>query len=128
MHSLLLFISFLSSNLQYNGEMRTTSNLKRQLEAWTLAGGNPSSAKYFGNVVHMSLISADDDAHVIDFLPPPELHLLIGGVNTTYSGWLNVFVLMKTLCCFFVCIYDYKVLERAYKSNLKHGVIRLELQ
>ena len=85
------FIYFLSSNLQNSGEPRTFGNLKKQLFAWTLAGGNASSAKYFGNVVHMSLITADDDDHVIDLLPPPELHLLLGAVNTMYSGQSNVF-------------------------------------
>ena len=41
-------------------------------------------AKNFGNVIHPPIICDDieNNTPVIQLLPPPELHLLIGPVNT----------------------------------------------
>ena len=44
------------------------------------------SVKTFGNVIHEPLVGAKDNDLVIDILPPPELHLLLGVVNTLFSG------------------------------------------
>lgn len=79
-------VCFPRSKLKYIGEPRTFGSLKRQLEAWTLSGDTVASAKYFGNVIKSSLVPADDNELVIDKIPPPELHLLLGVVNTMYSG------------------------------------------
>ena len=55
-------------------------------EAWHNTSGDPSTAKFFGNVIHAPMLSALPNTLVIDLVPPPELHLMLGGVNTMYSG------------------------------------------
>ena len=59
--------------------------------AWYSSSKGKSSAKQFGNVIHSPLVKhEDEDVEVIDILVPPELHLLIGVVNTLYSHMIKV--------------------------------------
>ena len=46
-------------------------------------------AKNFGNVIHLPIICDDieNNTPVIQLLPPPELHLLIGLYNRLTSVW-----------------------------------------
>ena len=91
---------FFSLKLLDKGEPRTFGSLKAQLEEWTQAGGVKAAAKDYGNVVNMSLVSADVDVPVIDILPPPELHLLLGAVNTLYSGlYISISVISPFTRC-----------------------------
>ena len=45
-------------------------------------------AKKHGNVIHPPIVNddQDDETHVIQILPPTELHLLMRPVNTMYKG------------------------------------------
>ena len=51
-----------------------------------------SDAKKFGNVIHPPLVNDDEDDNtpVIEIIPPPELHLMTGPVNTMLSGMEKV--------------------------------------
>ena len=48
-----------------------------------------SDAKKYGNVIHPTMFASsniiDESTPIICALPPPELHLLIGPVNTLYK-------------------------------------------
>ena len=55
-------------------------------DAWTNAGGDKRDAKAHGNVVHLPMLSVAADELVIEHVPPPELHLLLGAVNTLFTG------------------------------------------
>ena len=56
------------------------------------SGENRQQAKHYGNVIHMPILSGEPDTLVIDLLPPPELHLLLGVVNTLFKGKFNVII------------------------------------
>ena len=68
------------------GAARTLGDLRAALAAWRASGGVAAAAKEHGNVVHETLLPGDDHTAVMDVLPPPELHLLIGVVNSLLSG------------------------------------------
>lgn len=55
------------------------------------SGGNPKEAKNFMNCVHEPIISDQDDDIVLDFIPPPELHLMLEIVNTLFDHMLKEF-------------------------------------
>ena len=78
------------SNLNDIGVPRTFGNLKSTFQIWIDAGGDMVNAKIYGNVIHPSVLSTKSDSLVIDLVPPPELHLLLGAVNTMYSGMLSI--------------------------------------
>ena len=52
------------------------------------ARADKKDVKTFGNVIHIPICNADDSdlTPVLALLPPPELHLRIGSVNTMYNG------------------------------------------
>lgn len=89
------------------GVRRTLASLQDTFRKWTDAGGNEKEAKHFGNVVHAPLLFGDPSVPVLDILPPPELHLELGGVNTLYSGIYNIgsahIILNTSIWRIFVC-------------------------
>ena len=80
---------FVRSEIGNMGDPRTIESLKKLLRDWEEAGAVHSDAKTFGNVIHEPLVGAKDNDLVIDILPPPELHLLLGVVNTLFSGGVS---------------------------------------
>ena len=44
------------------------------------------TANKFGNALHPSLVTGNRETPIILVVPPPELHLLIGPVNTLYDA------------------------------------------
>ena len=55
------------------------------------------NVKGYGNTVDPSLIDGDNDTPMIELVPPPESHLVLGPVNTPYKetehvwkGWTRV--------------------------------------
>ena len=65
---------------------RTFGGITSMFEAFRDAEGVIKTAKTFGNVIHLLILSAEGNKLVIDLIPPPELHLLLGAFNTLYSG------------------------------------------
>ena len=54
------------------------------------AGSILAKAKHTGNVVHPPILSGADDILILDILPPPELHLLLGVVNHIFQKMKSV--------------------------------------
>ena len=55
---------------------------------WLRSGGQKKNAHKFKNCVNPPVFNSDEDRLFLDIIPPPELHLLIGIVNTVYSHML----------------------------------------
>lgn len=69
------------------GETRTLSNLSDSFLSWTKDGSRLQRAKQFDNVIHPPLIrNVDEMTPMLEIIPPPELHLLTGPVNTLYKS------------------------------------------
>ena len=98
------------SHLKTKGNQRTIASLNSLFWDYFQANTDKKEAKNYGNVIHPPIISIsdnfDDNTPVIEVLPPPELHLLIGPVNTLYDGlekvwpqsedWLKICNVKKT--------------------------------
>jgi hypothetical protein len=79
------------SQLMNKGELRTLANLLEKFWAWHGSGKGVDKAKDFGNCVHPPLFTAQqEDTKILDLIPPPELHLMIGPVNTLFNSMAKV--------------------------------------
>ena len=67
------------------GIARTFGSLKKRLFAFDANGSKLKDAQHFANVIHPCLLHYNDERLVIDVIPPPPLHLLIGGTNAIMS-------------------------------------------
>ena len=99
-----MVLIFVRSQLHTVGESRSLASLKKLLSEWREAGAVHADAKFFGNVVNDPLIGTDDDAPLIDTLPPPELHLMLGVVNTLYAGICHMSIFHNFW--FMLCLID----------------------
>ena len=76
-----------------------------------------TEAKNFGNVVHLPIPKQADDVALLNLVPPPELHLLIGPVTTLTlldalrSAWPDVDEWMNRCC----------VQRQAYHGGVLNG-------
>ena len=68
------------------GEPRTLGNLRQSYNEWQESGANRNDAKRHNNAIHQAVFDGSDDTEIIDILPPPELHLLLGVVLTLCTG------------------------------------------
>lgn len=76
--------------LSENGDLRTLGNIEHKFWTWHDEGsGVLGQAKAYGNCVHVPIVKGDPNTLVIDIIPPPELHLLMGTVNTMYTALLK---------------------------------------
>lgn len=75
------------AKLHTKGEPRTLESLTSAFWNWYQVGnGDIKQAKNFGNVVHLPILKGNPNDRVIDVLPPPELHLLLGPFNTIFKA------------------------------------------
>lgn len=80
------------NELSKRGELRTLSSLRHLFWTFFNSGATKSKAKEYGNVIHPPILhNANDSIPVLDLIPPPELHLLSGPVNTLFSGMKDLF-------------------------------------
>jgi hypothetical protein len=79
-----------SKNLHHSGELRTFGSIRSDFEGFQAAGAQTKKARDFQNVVHQPIIRLSDDTLVLDFIPPMELHLLIGVVNHLFKNLCQV--------------------------------------
>ena len=79
-----------SKNLGNSGALRSFGSLRACLKAFENSGSDLSKAKFFGNVVHDSIVRGSDETLIIDVLPPMELHLLLGIVNHLFKALIAV--------------------------------------
>ena len=71
------------------GNLRTFGSLKQN--HLDFVQSSSKKAKHFCNVVNVSLIDGPDDSHVLDVVPPCELHILLGVTNKLYSELEKVY-------------------------------------
>ena len=73
------------------GKMRSFGNMKIRLQQFRASGGNLRNASKFANVIEESLIIEDDNVLVISVIPPPELHMMMGGVGVHMNLLIKMF-------------------------------------
>jgi hypothetical protein len=74
--------------LHREGTLRTFGSLRQNFEAFKAS--QTSVASNFKNCHEKPLLSQGDDTEVLDVIPPPELHLLLGAVNHLFQGMKRV--------------------------------------
>lgn len=85
------YCNAVKGNLDQMGEYRTIGNCMINYEDWQKEGGKKNCAKIYENCINPPLFVGDEDDKIIDFVPPPELHLFIGIVNTVYDHMIVEF-------------------------------------
>ena len=69
------------------GVLRTIENLSELFWQFYDSRATKKDAKHFGNAIHPSMIEDSDKSKLIlELVPPPELHLMMGPVNTLYNA------------------------------------------
>lgn len=68
--------------LHERGELRTIGSCINNHQAWAASGSKPNNTKNYKCCVHPPIFSGNSDTKILTILPPPELHLLLGVVNT----------------------------------------------
>ena len=75
--------------LTSKGASRTIENLMNLFWKFWESDADLADAKNYGNVIHPTMFASsdifDESTPIICVLPPPELHVLIGPVNTLYE-------------------------------------------
>ncbi|CAH0553241.1 unnamed protein product [Brassicogethes aeneus] len=78
------------TNLESKGISRTIHTITDQYQQWqSNTNGDIAKAKYYGNCTNIPLIVGNEHEPVLKYIPPPELHLLLGVVQ-------KIFDLLKT--------------------------------
>lgn len=70
------------NELHERGEFRTIGNCKSYYDAWVKNGSKKKDAKNYQCCINPPIFSGDDSKKILDIIPPPELHLMLGVVNT----------------------------------------------
>lgn len=81
------------NNLHEKGTARTMENLQQHFWDYMESGRNATKAKEYFNVAHPSLLHVNDvktTVSVLEWIPPPELHLLMGPTNAIYKGLADI--------------------------------------
>lgn len=79
-------------NLVERSELRTIGNTTKNYTDWLeAAGGSLKSAKSYKCCVHAPIFTGGSDKPIIDIIPPPELHLMLGVVNTIFNHMIVQF-------------------------------------
>ena len=73
-------------NLDKKGEERTIGSLNELYWEFYHSRADKSKAKEYGNAIHPSMVNGNDATPIMEIVPPPELHLLLGPVNTLYKA------------------------------------------
>ena len=74
------------NNVHKKGQQRTIGSLDDLLWTFFDARGTKKPTKKFENAIHPSLVTGNRETPIILVVPPLELHLLIGPVNTLYDA------------------------------------------
>lgn len=74
--------------LDETGPVRTIKNVTDNYLNWSHAGSIKANAKKFKNCIHLPVIKGNDKTF-LEVIPPPELHLMLGVVNTLYANMLK---------------------------------------
>lgn len=77
------------NQLDSSGIYRTIGSCLKNNAAWEKIGGSKCNAKMYKSTVHPPIFTGQDETLILDIIPPPELHLLLGAVNTIYKSMLT---------------------------------------
>lgn len=80
----------LMKELNTCGSRRTIKNCTDNYSKWCDSGKEKKNAKHFMNCVNLPVFVGDENTLILDLIPPPELHLLLGAVNTLFTHMLKV--------------------------------------
>ena len=72
-------------------KMRTFGGLRKRHRQFVESGGRLKDASKFANCINNPLLNEEDDVRVISVIPPGELHLLIGAVDTHMNLLVQMF-------------------------------------
>lgn len=78
-------------NLDERGIYRTLGNIMQIYNLWCESGSRKEKAKNFCNCIHPPVFTSNEDKTFLQIIPPPELHLLLGVVNTLFDKLLAEF-------------------------------------
>lgn len=70
---------------------RTMGNTLQNYAKWCEAGSVKEDAKKYKNCIHPPVFTTSEDKQLLQIIPPPELHLMLGVVNTLYKHLLTEF-------------------------------------
>jgi len=73
-------------DLENSGEPRTWGNLSTLFWSFYDSNEEKTGAKKYGNAIHPSIVTGSSEQTVLDVIPPPELHLLIGSVAKVFTS------------------------------------------
>ncbi|KAJ8685580.1 hypothetical protein QAD02_021373 [Eretmocerus hayati] len=76
-------------NLSRCGNYRTWEDCEDQFKKWQKSGSNKKQAKKFKNCVNEPIIQKKDGSEIIETIPPPQLHVMIGVFNHIYKHLLK---------------------------------------
>lgn len=78
-------------NLSERAKFRTIGSILNHYSDWRNAGGAANTAKLYMNCIHAPIFTGDSDQLILDIIPPPELHLMLGVVNTVFEHMMVEF-------------------------------------
>jgi hypothetical protein len=70
------------SNFDATSPMRTYGSMKDWHQKFVAGGSKVKDAPKYKNCIRPCLLKEEDDVLVLDSIPPPQLHLHMGGVNS----------------------------------------------
>lgn len=76
------------NKLSEKSELRTIGNIVSNYLNWLHAGGSTNSAKKYLNCIHKPVFTGENEKMI---LAPPELHLMLGVVNTLFNHMVGEF-------------------------------------
>ena len=77
-----------------SGRLRTFGSCVKNNMDYVASGSKSSTMQRYFNCINMPLLRMDSDMEVMDALPPPELHLMMGAVNLQLEVIYNYLVML----------------------------------
>lgn len=72
-----------------SGENRTISGCLKNFECWGKSGSKKKDTKRFKSCIHQPIFQDSENEIILYKLPPPELHLMLGAVNSITNNMLQ---------------------------------------
>ena len=73
------------------GKMRTFGGLRKRHAQFLRSGGKIKDAMKYANCINRCLINEEDHVRVVSKIPPGELHILMGCINTHMDLLIKMF-------------------------------------
>lgn len=75
-----------SGQLEAFGKTRTIGSISDLAKKWQQEGATKKDAKFYKNCINLPLPKGTANTKIVDVVTPPELHLLLGTVNTIWKS------------------------------------------